>query len=72
MFGRLLADPTVAFNCHSGALPFFITIFGFLIGPRKVYIDYERSPCITDSLDSSSYGSVLSLTIFTRLSTITY
>jgi hypothetical protein len=41
MFGRLLANPTVALNCHSGALPFFITI-RFLIHARKVYIDYER------------------------------
>jgi hypothetical protein len=37
-----------------------------------VYIDYERASRFPDSLDSSSYGSVLSLTISLRLSTITY
>jgi len=34
MFRRLLADPTVAFNGHSSALPFVIRIESLIVADR--------------------------------------
>jgi hypothetical protein len=70
---RLLADPTVALNSHSGVHPFVLLYLQIasLILAEGCRLKGDWKPRTLASLDSSSYGSVLSLTISFRLSNIT-
>jgi len=53
-------------------VPFsFVLQFSLLILAEGCRFKGDWKPCTLASLDSSSYGSVLSLTILSRLSTIT-
>jgi hypothetical protein len=67
MVDGLTADPTVTFNSHSGLFSLRIA----LIWAEGCKFKVDRKPHTLASLDSSSYGSVLSLTISFRVSTIT-
>ena len=70
MVHRLLANPTVTFNSHSGVLPFVIQFESLILTEMGKTGRAERRLPLA-SLDSSSYGSVLTLTISRRVSTIT-
>jgi len=65
----LLANPAVTFDGHASLLPF---VYRFESYNDCIWVAKDdRMPLSAASLDSSSYGSVLTLTISLRLSTIT-
>jgi hypothetical protein len=69
VLNRLLPDPTVTFNSHSFAsLPRLIPV---LTVAKAGQNRSPYNPFPVASLDSSSYGSVLALTISVRVSNIT-
>jgi hypothetical protein len=66
----LLANPAVAFYGHANQLPFIFQFASLNMASYGVSGAAEPSVSVA-SLDSSSYGSVLTLTISFRLSNIT-
>ena len=69
MLNRLLPNPTVTFDGHSFAfLPLLIPV-STVAKAGQNWSPYNPFPIA--SLDSSSYGSVQTLTIFVLVSTIT-
>jgi len=69
MLNRLLPNPTVTFNGHSSASLPLVFLVSTVAKAGQNWSPYNPFPVA--SLDSSSYGSVLALTISVRVSNIT-